>query len=265
MADEPDPVPQIRDQDDEPEEIDDIENPDVAAERLTTPAVKPRHRQAIHPPQKRRMNRMKMSPAEAPTPPEPAPPAVSRPDPARFDGALAEAVANLDLPAPADPVGDTNRVADLIAMGHTLEERDGSDHVMFNALCSEIGEALAAGIEANDPHVTAHWGSNKLAYFRHQADPQPGVQRGVPVPQRECARCGDQPDAPPPGVWPEPRPSAHQDSLGRPPGVALRAAGRRDGLGVNDALATPALDEHGSAEAAHAQSAEDAEPVVLSS
>ena len=34
-------------------------------------------------------------------------------------------------------------------------------------------------------------------------------------------------------------------------------------VGINDALATPALEEHGSAEAAHAQSAEDAEAAVI--
>ena len=264
MADEPDPVPQIRDQDDEPEEIDDIENPDVAAEPVDDAGRQAAPSASYSSPAETQDEPDENVPAEAPTPPEPAPPAVSRPDPARFDGALAEAVANLDLPAPADPVGDTNRVADLIAMGHTLEERDGSDHVMFNALCSEIGEALAAGIEANDPHVTAHWGSNNSRTFvirliRSLASNEVFQYRNVSVRDAETNRMRRRRVF---GL-------NHDHPLTR---IALAARlglpyeqPASDGLGVNDALATPALDEHGSAEAAHAQSAEDAEPVVLSS
>ena len=102
---------------------------------------------------------------EIPATPEPPQRTASRPDPARYDDVLAEAVANLELPDSEDAAGNTNRIVDLITAGHMLEERDGSDNVMFNALCSEISDNLAAGIEAENPHIMTYWGENSSRTF----------------------------------------------------------------------------------------------------
>ena len=73
---------------------------------------------------------------------------------------ITQAVALLELIAEDGEQTAVDRVADLIVMGHTLEARDGADSVMFNALCNEVSDALANGIEAGDPTVLAHWSDN---------------------------------------------------------------------------------------------------------
>ena len=75
--------------------------------------------------------------------PRPARTAARRPDPADHESALVEAAAKLDMPSTDDSERDIARIADLVAMAHTLEERDGSDQVMFNALCSESAKRWA--------------------------------------------------------------------------------------------------------------------------
>ncbi len=261
MADEPDPVPQIRDQDDEPEEdfngdgqtepIADVSSdydhqPGPAARDVAAEEPEPESDAEVE---------------ETPATPEPAQRTASHPDPARYDGALDEAVASLDLAKSGDAAGDTNRIADLIAMGHTLEERDGSDHVMFNALCGEISEALAAGIEAQDPVIVSHWGDDSsrayvIRLIRSLASNEVFKYRNVSVRDPETNRMrrrrvfGLNREHPLIGI-------ALAARLGLPYDPPAQ-----NGIGVNDALATPALDEHGSAEAANAEMAEDTEPAV---
>ena len=265
MADEPDPVPQIRDEDDQPEEefADDQDTQEATAaadaKDDSAPALSADDddwEPAAPAPSERK-------PDDEPA--EPAAPAVAPPAPApNYDALLLDSVGKLDLPDSDDANGDTERIADLIAMGHTLEERDGSDHVMFNALCSEIGEALAAGIAAGDRHVLSHWGANNSRSFiirliRNLASNEVFQYRNVSVRDPETNRMrrrrvfGLNREHPIVGV-------ALAVRLGLPYQSPAPA-----NVGINDALATPALDEHGSAEAAHAQADEDAEPVVLSS
>ena len=262
MADEPDPVPQIRDQDDDPDEE---FNGDGQNEAIADAMSDDDHELAASAHDAAAEEAEPESDAEveeAPTTPEPPQRTVSHTDPARYDGALAEAVANLDLAKSEDAAGDTNRIADLIAMGHTLEERDGSDHVMFNALCGEISEALAAGIEAQDPVVVSHWGDDSsrayvIRLIRSLASNEVFKYRNVSVRDPETNRMrrrrvfGLNREHPLTGI-------ALAARLGLPYDPPAR-----NGIGLNDALATPALDEHGSAEAANAETAEDTEPAVL--
>ena len=182
MADEPDPAPEIRDRDDDDHhngngngnggmgDIDGVtpEGDDAAETAGAMPAA------PTAPASGRRRPRIgngrggdttrdaSVGDADAPTPAT----APAAPAPAEFAptaAELAEAVAQLELPASNDPDGQTDRVADLIVMSYTLEERDGVDSIMFNALCNEISQALAAGIAAEDPMVMAHWGASGVA------------------------------------------------------------------------------------------------------
>ena len=182
MADEPDPAPEIRDRDDDDHhngngngnggmgDIDGVapEGDDAAETAGAMPAA------PTPPAGGRRRPRIgngrggdtardaSVGDADAPTPAT----APAGPAPAEFAptaAELAEAVAQLELPASSDPDGQTDRVADLIVMSYTLEERDGVDSIMFNALCNEISQALAAGIAAGDATVMAHWGAAGVA------------------------------------------------------------------------------------------------------
>ena len=251
MADEPDPVPQIRHEDDAIHSYEEDEQPQPA--------------QPAEPPEAAlRAEEPAAAPAVADQP-RPAPVSTSArrrpaPEPVGFDAALAEAVDDLDLPASDDKPGDVARVADLIVMGHTLEERDGADSVMFNALCGEISQALASGIEVEDPTVLAHWGGNSSRTFvirliRSLASNGVFQYRNVSFRDAETNRLR--------------RKRVFGLNRRHPlTGIALAA---RLGLpyeppnatnGANDAIATPPLDEHGSAEAARPESADEAEPVV---
>lgn len=261
MADEPDPEPRMRDDEDEAEDtaqdqmsqdepvVDDAEematDDDVSAESETeefedaVDAAGPRRRPDREPVR------------------EPAP--VEAPD---LGPALAEAVAKLDLPESEDGVGGTERVADLIAMGYTLEQQEGADQVMFNALCGAINEALTAGVEAEDPHIMSHWGDNHSRTFvirliRNLASNEVFQYRSVSVRDPETNRMrrrrvfGLNHEHPLTGI-----------AVSARLGIPYQPAPPID-VAVNDALATPALDEHGSAEAARTESADDAEPAVL--
>ena len=248
MADEPDPIPQIRDEDDAIDSYEEDEQPEVAeaadsveipqnsADRAEEPDVAPDV--ADEP-----------VPAAVPSPGR----RHSTPEP---DAALAGAVADLSLPASDDEPGDVARVADLIVMGHTLEERDGADSVMFNALCGEITQALAAGIEVEDPTVVAHWGENSSRTFiirliRSLASNGVFQYRNVSVRDPETNRLrrkrvfGLNRQHPLTGI-----------ALAARLGLPYEPAEPK--IGTNETIATPPLEEHGSAEAARP----DAEPVV---
>jgi hypothetical protein len=71
---------------------------------------------------------------------------------------LAEEVPNLQLPEGPDDGQDAQRVADLIIMSDALEHREGISHVAFNFLVGEVAQALTAGLEAEQPEITQHWG-----------------------------------------------------------------------------------------------------------
>ena len=269
MADEPDPVPQIRVDDDQPEEFEE----ETAAQSGRRGCPRRRDHRRSRGTRDRLLRRRfhrRCSPwesaAEEPAvlvderPRRAAPVRPRGPD---YDALLSEAIGKLDLPESEDNAGDASRIADLIAMGHTLEERDGSDHVMFNALCSEISEALAAGIEAEDGHIMSGWGENNsrayvIRLIRSLASNEVFQYRNVSVRDPETNRMrrrrvfGLNRESPVVGV-----------ALALRLGLPYESAAPDPTWGINDALATPALEEHGSAEAAHAQSAEDAEAAVI--
>lgn len=267
MADEPDPVPEIRVEDDHPEDfVDDSAAQDDGDETRGEVNIPDAEYTDSEP-----FADDESGSADEDVAPEPSGETVDEPDqpaPAPrvpaidYSDALAEAASALDLPEAKDADGNTNRIADLIAMGHTLEERDGPDHVMFNALCSEISEALAAGIEVEDRHIVSHWGENNsrayvIRLIRSLASNDVFQYRNVSVRDLETNRLrrrrvfGLNREHPVVGV-------ALAVRLGLPYEPAASAK-----VGINDALATPALEEHGSAEAAHAESAEDAEAAVI--
>ena len=186
MADEPDPAPEIRDRDDDdhhngngngnggmgdidgvaPEGDDAAETAGAMPAAPTPPAGGRRRLRSGNGRSGDTARGASIGDADAaPGPPTPAT-APAGPAPAEFAptaAELAEAVAQLELPASNDPDGQTDRVADLIVMSYTLEERDGVDSIMFNALCNEISQALAAGIAAGDATVMAHWGASGVA------------------------------------------------------------------------------------------------------
>ena len=291
MADEPDPVPEARDEEDETPETTEIAadaatDTGADTEALATPApatVAPR--------------------PEPPRPPAPAADTPARPasrpniiaiadadtDPYRLFRALAEAIIALDLPPDAGPGDCVNRIADLITMAHTLEERDGADAVMFNALCGEVSQAIAAGMDAADPTIVAHWGNSGMAskvritrlvrsmasknIFEYRnisaRDPETrrlrrrrvfSLNRAHPLVEMALAlRLGRpwEPPATPPLPAPAPRRPA-QPAAPQPPADA------GDAGNAGEVIAAPPLDEAHPAEAEGLVTAEDAEAAVLS-
>ena len=272
MADEPDPVPENRDDDDDlPEEVgadgydytgeddddrddarypsqtpvsdeDDDESPDDAELHEDAPSGPPARQpvRAAH---------------DAP------------PEPARMSAALNGAVAALDLPASETGDGAAERVADLIVMGHTLEERDGADSVMFNALCNEISQALTAGIEADDSTIIEHWGDNCSRTFitrmvRTLASNGVFQYRNVNVRDESTNRSrrrrvfGLNRSHPLTGI-------ALSARLGSGYAESASEFAATNFAAGNEAIATPPLDGHHSAEADSGESADDAEAAVL--
>ena len=259
MADEPDPVPRASEPDDDLETFDEMEQAGPTAtgaesdepesgELETGPAADAPADRRRRPPRPMR---------ERPQPAAPRP----EPEPDRSSIALAEAISSLGLDDADDGLGTVDRVADLIVMGYTLEERDGSDNVMFNALCAEITQALGAAIEAEDPLVTPQWGENNSRTFiirliRNLASKDVFQYRNVSVRDPETNRARRR----------------RVFGLNREhPLIGLALAARlglvyeppaADNAVINEALATPPLAEHDSAEAANADSEEDTEPAV---
>jgi hypothetical protein len=70
---------------------------------------------------------------------------------------MEEALASVDLPGEPEDGHAAERVSDLIVMADTLEHREGVSHVAFNFLVSEIGDALAQGLEAEDAEISQRW------------------------------------------------------------------------------------------------------------
>ena len=175
---------------------------------------------------------------------------------------ITQAVASLELMAEDGEQTAADRVADLIVMGHTLEERDGADSVMFNAFCNEVSDALANGIEAGDPTVIAHWSDNcsrthVTRLVRSLTSKDVFQYRNVSFRDETTNRTrrrrvfGLNRTHPLIGMA-----LAHRLGPSYAPADADFAA-------TNDAIATPPLEEHHSAEAARPESAEEAEVVAL--
>ena len=277
MADEPDPVPENRDDDDDlPEEIradgydytaEDDDDRDDARYPSETSVSEPSVSETSVSDEDEDESRddAELYEDAPPRPPVRQPVRAAhdaRPEPARMSAALNGAVAVLDLPASEAGNGSADRVADLIVMGHTLEERDGADSVMFNALCIEISQALNAGIEAADPTIVEHWGDNCSRTFitrmvRTLASNGVFQYRNVNVRDESTNRSRRRRvfvlnrSHPLTGI-------ALSARLG--PGYAVSAS---EFTATNDAIATPPLDGHHSAEADSGESADDAEAAVL--
>ena len=265
MADEPDPVQDAPEDDDAElevadayEEVTETEDDDVRFEREDE-AAEDASRDDDGPPA------MEASavpePEEWPRSPEPA-----RPDPDELAVAMADAVADLDLPAAGDEPANKEQVADLIVMGYTLEERDGSDSVMFQAMCNEISQALTAGMEAQDPTVIAHWGDSPDQVTRNLITRQVRSLMSNGVFQYRNVNTRD----------PETNRLRRRRVFGlnrEHPLIGIALAIRLglpyeppadDEEPTNDAIATPPLDDHGSAEAANPEAVEEAEVVAIS-
>ena len=87
----------------------------------------------------------------------------AEPEPVRqpsvdLDTILAEALPALDLPAGPDDGLNGRRVADLIVMADTLEDRSDVSHVAFNYLVGEVCQALDEGLKAEYEEITSRWG-----------------------------------------------------------------------------------------------------------
>ena len=268
MADEPDPAPEIRDDDDAAEP----QPPDsYAADAIVAPVAEP---QPQPEPTTDAAVAAAPTPPSVPAIPNPAPAPAPSPAPPRpaaadeQDHILADAVAALSLPPSDDAQRDVSRIADLVVMGYTLELRDGADSVMFNALCSEISQALAAGIAAAEPTILDHWGENNsrtyiIRLVRSLADNGVFQYRNVSARDPETNRLrrrrvfGLNRAHPVTGM-------ALAVRLGLPYAPADDTLPNDDTPPTNDAIATPPLTEHNSAEADGPESAADAEAAVLS-
>ena len=268
MADEPDPVPVAQDDDDVDleaadtyDEVDDggPEDPDYEEDELPGDMAQ-QPTEDIAPARPERM-------AE-PVAPEPVAPEPARPDADELERALAEAVAELDLPESdaASVADEVARIADLVAMSHYVEGRDGADAVMFQALCNEISQALTAGMAAEDLTIINHWGdspdavtrnlitrrvrgllSNGVFQYRNVNSRDPETNR-----LRRRRVFGLNREHPLTGI----ALAVRLGSAYQPPAEETAA--------TNDAMATPPLTDHGSAEADAPAVAEEAEVVAIS-
>ena len=89
---------------------------------------------------------------------EPAPLPVEQPS-IDLDALLVEAMAGLDLPSGPDDGQNGRRIADLIVMADTLEDRGDVSHVAFNFLVTEVCQALDEGLKAEHDEITNRWGT----------------------------------------------------------------------------------------------------------
>ena len=221
---------------------------------------------------------------------EPPPPRSARrtaPDASAARSALDAAFQELDTMPSDDAPGALERVADLIVMGHTLEERDGANAVMFNALCNEVSQALTAAIAAADPAVTPQWGEHSSktyitrlvrsltanAVFQYRTisvrDAETnrlrrrrvfGLNRQHPLANAAlAARLGPAYAAP----ANTPADSANPANASAPASGNGRA--NPDAIPTNDAVAAPPLDSHHSAEADRPETADEAEAAAIMS
>ena len=267
MADEPDPVPVAQDDDDaELEAVDayDEVDDDAAAEPEPDEPAEATRELPDNPAQELTE---KIAPARSGLIEERVGSEPVRPDLEELERALRDAVAELDLPeSEEDRSGDMARIADLVAMSHFVEERDGADSVMFQALCNEISAALAQGMEVRDPTILEHWGdsqdqvtrnliarqvrglmSNGVFQYRNVNSRDPETNR-----LRRRRAFGLNREHPVTGI-------ALAVRLGLPYPPPSEEIGS-----ANDAIATPPLADHGSAEADNPGVVEEAEVLAIS-
>ena len=268
MADEPDPEP-VHD-DDEDAELENAENYDEPAGAAAT-AAPGRSDEST------KGDTEDKAELDRPTPrtatdaqseaPERAAPAPAGPDQARIERSLADAIAGMDLPQSGDPDGDAARIADLVVMSHYLEDRDGPDAVMFQALCNEISQALTDGIAAEDATIRKHWGDSPDMVARNLITRYVRTLMAGGLFQYRNINFRD----------PETNRTRRRRVFGlnrEHPVVGFALAARLglpyeppaddDLAPTNDAIATPPVDHHGSAEADSVETAEEAEVVAFS-
>ena len=272
MADEPDPEPVARDDDDgDLDTAESYDDADVRADDIDDDHVSDQSDDDVdsddyYEAEDDQSDDRMTAPARNDVPDRVAP-ASTGPDEAELERSLADAVAAMELPESGDPEGDTARIADLVVMSHYLEERDGADSVMFQALCNEISEALTAGIGAEDATICMHWGdspemvarnlitryvrtlmSNGLFQYRNINIRDPETNRA-----RRRRVFGLNREHPVVGC-----------ALAARLGLPYEPPADDDPAPTNDAIAAPPVDHHGSAEADSTETAEEAEVVAFS-
>ena len=268
MADEPDPEP-VHD-DDEDAELENAENYDEPAGAAVA-AVTGRSDESTKGDTEDKAELDRPAPrtatdAKSETP-ERAAPAPAGPDQTRIERSLADAIAGMDLPQSGDPDGDAARIADLVVMSHYLEDRDGPDAVMFQALCNEISQALTDGIAAEDATIRKHWGDSPDMVARNLITRYVRTLMAGGLFQYRNINFRD----------PETNRTRRRRVFGlnrEHPVVGFALAARLglpyeppaddDLAPTNDAIATPPVDHHGSAEADSVETAEEAEVVAIS-
>lgn len=270
MADEPDPEPVARDEDDA--DLDNGESyrdADVAADATDGEIsdVADQYDDAADDDDSDDVADIRMAAATVTDAREQVPPTPVGPDQAYIERSLADAIAAAELPESEDPEGDAARIADLVAMSHYLEDRDGPDAVMFQALCNEISENLTAGIETENDLIRKHWGDSPDMVARNLITRYVRTLMGVGLFQYRNINFRD----------PETNRARRRRVFGlnrEHPVVGFALAAR---LGLpyeppaddnpaptNDAIAAPPVDHHGSAEADSADTAEEPEVVAFS-
>ena len=271
MADEPDPEPVARDDDDaEPETAESYDDQDVAPDDEVTAATGRSYEPADSDDDDEAQDEPSgdhTTAASRTEEPDRVAPAPANPNQAQNERALANAIAALDLPESGDPDGDAARIADLVVMSHYLEDRDGADAVMFQALCNEISEALTAGIEAEDATICKHWGDSTDLVARNLITRYVRTLMAGGLFQYRNINFRD----------PETNRARRRRVFGlnrEHPVVGFALAARLglpyeppaddDPAPTNDAIAAPPVDHHGSAEADSAETAEEAEVVAFS-
>ena len=273
MADEPDPEPVARDDDDAEVETADSygevdDGPDGTDDEVVEAQGRPYELADSDDDDEAeddwRDDRMTAaSQTREPDRPAPAPADLRQ---AQMERSLAEAIAATDLPESGDPEGDSARIADLVAMSHYLEERDGTDAVMFQALCNEISQALIEGIEAEDATIREHWGDSPDMVARNLITRYVRTLMACGLFQYRNINIRD----------PETNRARRRRVFGlnrEHPVVGFALAAR---LGLpfeppaddepaptNDAIAAPPVDDHGSAEADRAETPEEVEIVAI--
>ena len=80
------------------------------------------------------------------------------PPAAALEPALADSLAQLELPAGPEDGLDGRRVMDVVIMADTLEHREGVSHVAFRFLVNQICGALGEALEAEHPEISQRWG-----------------------------------------------------------------------------------------------------------
>ena len=266
MADEPDPEPGARDDDDaDLDSVGAYDDADIVSDADEGEPVEVTDQADDSEDYDDRREAEVSRTPEAPAPDRAATAPVG-PDQAYVERSLADAIAAMDLPESGDPAGDAARIADLVTMSHYLEDRDGADAVMFQALCNEISQALTDGIIAQDATILKHWGDSPDMVARNLITRYVRALMAGGLFQYRNINLRD----------PETNRARRRRVFGlnREHPVVVFALSARLGLPyeppaddpapTNDAIAAPPVDDHGSAEADHPATAEEAEVVAIS-